>query len=94
MKNLVTDIVIALVDFPDDVNVVEIKGAQSTILELHVAKADVGKVIGKQGHTANAIRTILAGISAKNRMNHILEIVEEQKTGPFQRRGVGKVLPD
>jgi uncharacterized protein len=77
MKDLVTDIAIALVDFPDDVKVVEIKGTQSTILEVHVAKADVGKVIGKQGHTANAIRTILAGVSAKIRKNHLLEIVEE-----------------
>lgn len=77
MINLITDIAIALVDFPDDVKVVEVKGTQSTIFELHVAKADVGKVIGKQGHTANAIRTILSGISAKNRTHYILEIIEE-----------------
>jgi hypothetical protein len=76
MKDLITNIAIALVDYPDDVKVVEIKGTQSTILELHVAKADVGKVIGKQGRTANAIRTLLAGISAKNRMNYLLEIIE------------------
>lgn len=76
MKDLITSIAIALVDYPNEVKVDELKGSQSTILELHVAKADVGKVIGKQGRTANAIRTILAGISAKYRKNHILEIIE------------------
>jgi uncharacterized protein len=76
MKKLVADIAIALVDYPKSVKVVEVKGTQSTILELHVAKADIGKVIGKQGHTADAIRTILSGISAKNRKNYILEIVQ------------------
>lgn len=76
MKELITDIAIALVDFPEDVEVVEIKGTQSTIFELRVAKADVGKVIGKQGKTANAIRTLMSGISAKNRTHYILEIVE------------------
>jgi uncharacterized protein len=77
MKDLITDIAIALVDYPEDVEVVEIKGTQSTIFELHVNKKDVGKVIGKQGHTANAVRTLLSGISAKNRTNYILEIIEE-----------------
>jgi uncharacterized protein len=76
MKDLVADIAIALVDFPDEVKVDEVGATQSTILELHVAKAYIGKVIGKKGQTANAIRTILAGISAKNRKNYILEIVE------------------
>lgn len=76
MLKIVPDIAVALVDYPDDVKVVATKGAQSTILEGHMNKKDVGKVIGKQGRTANAIRTILAGISAKNRMNYLLEIVE------------------
>ena len=76
MKDLVTDIAIALVDYPDAVTVVEVKGTQSTIMELHVAKVDVGKIIGKQGRTATAIRTILAAISAKDRKNYILEIIE------------------
>ena len=76
MKDLVTSIASALVDYPDDVKVVEISGSQSAVLELHVAKLDVGKVIGKQGRTANAIRTILSGISAKHRKNYILEIIE------------------
>lgn len=76
MKDLITSIATALVDYPNEVKVDELKGSQSTILELHVAKADVGKVIGKHGNTANAIRALLAGISAKNRKNYLLEIVE------------------
>lgn len=61
MKDLVKEIAVALVDYPDEVRVVEIKGSQSAVIELHVAKADIGKVIGKQGRTATAIRTIIAG---------------------------------
>lgn len=76
MKELVVDIAKALVDYPDQVTVNEVKGTQSTIFELRVAKEDVGKVIGRKGKTALAIRTILFGVSAKMKTNFILEIIE------------------
>lgn len=76
MKELVVDIAKALVDYPDQVTVNEVKGTQSTIFELRVAKEDVGKVIGRKGKTALAIRTILFGVSAKMKTNYILEIIE------------------
>ncbi|MDX9785951.1 MAG: KH domain-containing protein [Desulfobacterales bacterium] len=76
MKELVAEIAKALVDYPDQVVVNEIKGTQSTIFELRVAKEDVGKVIGRKGKTALAIRTILFGVSAKMKNNYILEIIE------------------
>ena len=76
MKELVVDIAKALVDYPDQVKVTEVKGTQSTIFELRVAKEDVGKVIGRKGKTALAIRTILFGVSAKMKTNYILEIIE------------------
>ncbi|MCK5098913.1 MAG: KH domain-containing protein, partial [Desulfobacteraceae bacterium] len=65
MKNLIEYIAKALVDNPDDVNVSEVEGNQTSILELKVAKDDLGKVIGKQGRTARAMRTILSAASAK-----------------------------
>ncbi len=58
MKALITHIAQSLVDCPDDVFVVEIEGNQTIVLELTVAKEDLGKIIGKQGRTAQAIRTI------------------------------------
>lgn len=76
MKELVTDIAKALVDDPNQVNVNEIVGHQSTILELYVAKDDVGQVIGKKGLTAQAIRTILHSASAKQKRQMHLEIIE------------------
>jgi predicted RNA-binding protein YlqC (UPF0109 family) len=65
MKKLVQIIAEALVDQPDLVFITEIGGVNTSILELKVAKEDIGKVIGKQGRTAGAIRTILSAISAK-----------------------------
>lgn len=65
-----------LVDFPDQVSVNEITGENTTVLELKVAKEDLGKVIGKQGRTARAVRTILTGASTKLRKRTVLEIVE------------------
>lgn len=65
-----------LVDFPDQVQVTEIVGENTTVIELKVAKEDVGKVIGKQGRTARAIRTILNGASTKLRRRTVLEIIE------------------
>ena len=76
MKELITVIVKAVVDQPDQVSVNEIVGEHSNILELSVAKSDMGKVIGKQGRTAQAIRTILSAASGKTRKRHVLEIVE------------------
>ena len=76
MKDLISDIVRALVDRPEEVFVNEIEGAHTTILEVSVAKSDMGKVIGKQGKNAYAIRTLLSAASGKNRKHYILEIVE------------------
>ena len=76
MKDLLVQIVQALVDNPEQVQVNEIVSAQTVVLELRVAKSDIGKVIGKQGKTANAIRTILSAASGKSRKRYVLEIVE------------------
>ncbi len=65
-----------LVDFPDKVEVNEIAGENTTVIELKVAKEDLGKVIGKQGRTARAVRTVLNGASTKLRKRTVLEIVE------------------
>lgn len=76
MKDLITFIAKALVDHPEQVTVNEIEGAQTSVLELTVAKEDLGKVIGKQGRTARAMRTILSAASAKLNKRTVLEIVE------------------
>ncbi len=76
MKDLITEIVKALVDQPDEVSVNEIEGSHTTILEIRVAKTDMGKVIGKQGRTAQAIRTILSAASGKKRESYLFELIE------------------
>ena len=76
MKDLVTYIAKALVDKPDEVFVTEVEGEQTSVLELKVAKEDLGKVIGKQGRTARAIRTILSAASTKIGKRSVLEILE------------------
>ena len=76
MKELVTYIAQSLVDRPNDVSVAEVEGNQTTVLELTVAKEDLGKVIGKQGRTAQAIRTILSAVSSKVKKRTVLEIIE------------------
>jgi hypothetical protein len=76
MKDLIQRIAEALVDSPEQVAVTAIEGSQSTVLELKVAQDDLGKIIGKQGRTAKAIRTILGAASAKQNKRSILEIVE------------------
>ena len=76
MKELITYIAKALVDNPDQVEVLEVKGGQTSVLELKVAKEDLGKVIGKQGRSARAMRTILSAASTKIKMRTVLEIVE------------------
>ena len=76
LKELVEFMAKALVDNPDSVNVHEILGEQTSMLELRVAKEDLGKVIGKQGRTAKAMRTILSAASTKVRKRAVLEIIE------------------
>jgi uncharacterized protein len=76
MKDLIKYIAQALVDHPDQVEVSEIEGEQTSVIELKVAKEDLGKVIGKQGRTARAIRTILSASSTKIRKRAVLEILE------------------
>ena len=76
MKELIKYIAQALVDNPDQVRVEEVAGNQTSVLELKVAKEDLGKVIGKQGRTARAMRTILSAASAKLKKRTVLEIIE------------------
>ncbi len=76
MKELIKYISQALVDNPDQVDVTEVIGEQTSVIELRVAKEDLGKVIGKQGRTAKAIRTILSATSAKLHKRAVLEIIE------------------
>ena len=77
MKELITRIVQALVDQPEEVKVTEIKGGNTTVFELRVAKSDLGKVIGKRGRNINAVRTLLTAASATaGQARTILEIVE------------------
>jgi predicted RNA-binding protein YlqC (UPF0109 family) len=76
MDELVTQIARSLVDYPQDVLVNAIEGNHTTVLELRVAKEDIGKVIGKQGRTAQAMRTLVGAVSAKFKKRTVLEIVE------------------
>ena len=76
MKELVKFIAKALVDNPDEVSVNEVGGEQTSVIELRVAKGDLGKIIGKHGKTAQSIRTILSAASAKIGKRAVLEIVE------------------
>lgn len=76
MKDLISEIIRALVDQPEEVSVNEIEGSQTTVLEVTVAKSDMGKVIGKKGRNAQAIRTILSAAAGKRRKHYVLEIVD------------------
>jgi len=76
MKELLELIAKSLVDRPEDVEVTEIEGEQTTVLELRVAPDDLGKVIGKQGRTARSIRTILGSAGMKLRKRIVFEIIE------------------
>jgi predicted RNA-binding protein YlqC (UPF0109 family) len=76
IKELVEEITKALVDIPDEVRVREVQGEQATVLELHVAASDLGKVIGKQGRTARSIRTLLGAAGMKLNRRFTLEILE------------------
>ncbi|SKA64559.1 KH domain-containing protein [Desulfobaculum bizertense] len=76
LKDLISYIAKSLVDNPDAVEVSEIEGEQTSVIELKVAKEDLGKVIGKQGRTARAMRTIIGAASTKARKRAVLEIIE------------------
>jgi len=77
LKELVEYIAKSLVDNPDDVQVTEIGATQTSVLELRVAKDDLGKVIGKQGRTARAIRTVISAAAIKNGKRAVMEILED-----------------
>jgi predicted RNA-binding protein YlqC (UPF0109 family) len=76
MKELVEEMAKALVDNPGDVSVAEVDGEKTTVFELRVATSDLGKVIGKQGKTARAMRTILSAAGTKIGKRCVLEILE------------------
>lgn len=76
MKDLIKFMAQALVDHPEQVEVSEVTGEQTSVIELRVAKEDLGKVIGKQGRTAKAMRTILSAASAKLHKRTVMEIIE------------------
>ena len=76
MKELLVEIAKALVDNPEEVSVAEVEGEQTTVLELRVKTEDLGKVIGRQGRTARAIRTLLAAAGMKVQKRFVLEILE------------------
>ncbi len=76
LKELIQFVSKSLVDMPDQVHVNEVIGEQTTVIELKVDKTDLGKIIGKQGRTARALRTILNAASTKLRKRSVLEIIE------------------
>jgi predicted RNA-binding protein YlqC (UPF0109 family) len=76
VKEFIETIVRALVDNPDEVRLTEVQGAKTAVYELRVGPGDLGKVIGKKGQTAKAIRTLIAAISAKKGRRAVLEILE------------------
>lgn len=78
MKELIEGIAKALVDNPDEVHVNELQGEQSIILELKVAPADMGKVIGKQGRIAKAIRTVVKAAAVKEDKKVVVEIIDKK----------------
>lgn len=80
MKEFVAYIVKNLVDHPDKVRINEVGGTQTLIIELSVGPGDVGKIIGKQGKTINAIRTLLMSVASRNGIRVSLEIIEEGKS--------------
>lgn len=76
MKEFLVNIVRALVDYPDEVDIREVEGSRTTVYELRVGQGDLGKVIGKGGQTAKAIRTLLAAAAARQGKRAVLEILE------------------
>ncbi|MCX6088098.1 MAG: RNA-binding protein [Caldiserica bacterium CG02_land_8_20_14_3_00_36_38] len=79
MKDLIENIVKALVDIPEEVKISEIAGEQAVIFEIKVADSDIGKVIGKQGKTANALRTIIKAAASKIGKNASIQINSKPK---------------
>ena len=77
MKDLVERIVCALVDHPEDVKISEVQGHHAHIIEVDVAKDDRGKIVGRRGATADALRTLLKAASGKEGKRYILEIIED-----------------
>ena len=77
MKELVEIVVRAMVDYPDEVVVTEVQGQHACIIELVVAKDDVGKVIGKRGAHAQALRTLISAAGGKRKKRYVLEIIED-----------------
>ena len=75
VSDLIKLIVSSLVDSPDDIEITEVAGDSTTVYELRVAKDDLGKIIGKQGKTAKAIRTLLGAAAAKDKRRAVLEII-------------------
>jgi predicted RNA-binding protein YlqC (UPF0109 family) len=78
VRELVEEIVRAIVDYPDQVDCREVRGTHSCVLELTVAPEDVGKVIGRKGVHADAIRRLVHAAGGKRRMRYVLEIIEER----------------
>jgi len=78
VRELVEHIVRSLVDFPEQVRCHEVEGTHSCVLELQVAREDVGKVIGKRGIHADAIRRIVNAVGGKNKKRYVLEILEDR----------------
>ena len=76
LKNLIEFIAKSLVDNPDQVSINEIEGEKTTILELSVAEEDLGKIIGRRGRTAKAMRTVLSAAATKAEKRAVLEIIE------------------
>jgi predicted RNA-binding protein YlqC (UPF0109 family) len=76
LKDLLQEVAKALVDHPDQVEVSEVEGEQTTVFELKVAKEDLGKIIGKEGRTARSLRTLIGAASAKLKKRSVLEIIE------------------
>ena len=76
LKELLESLARALVDHPEEVNVREVKGEKTLVLELSVNKNDMGQVIGKKGRTAQAIRTLLNGVATKLGVRAVFEIIE------------------
>jgi uncharacterized protein len=76
MKELIEFVVKALVDDPAAIDIKEVSGEKVTIYELRSAKSDIGKIIGKRGRTASAIRTIMNAVSARQGKRAVLEIIE------------------
>lgn len=76
MRELIEYIAKALVDNPEEVKVSEVEGEVTSVIEMRVAKSDLGKVIGKEGRTARAMRTLLTAASTKIKKRAVLEIIE------------------